>query len=276
MLKAILRSKAGRVNLPGETSPVSWREVFKYREDLLTAVFFGRLRYLSPTTANNVMALLVGDKAAAELGDLKNLEFWRQVDGTNGRDRVEPDVEICFSNALVIVEVKPPFGGKQSIKQWCAQIQAIAAEMADTDEIPQNFHYVALGRNTFDANSDTPTDFGVADIIEPVIHQVEWDSIAQALPKLHVNATASDSAVLEDWAAAFVLFGMAPPEPFHWGELLAWSKDHSLTHEQIPWHIWLTPVSDPEKQTPTAQKLAGIDWSALRNFSTNHRLRPYL
>ncbi|MFN3735531.1 hypothetical protein [Comamonas testosteroni] len=190
--------------------------------------------------------------------------------------QVEPDVEICFSNALVIVEVKPPFGGRQSIKQWCAQIQAIAAEMADTDEIPQNFHYVALGRNTFDANSDTPTDFGVADIIEPVIHQVEWDSIAQALPKLHVNATASDSAVLEDWAAAFVLFGMAPPEPFHWGELLAWSKDHSLTHEQIPWHIWPTPVSDPETQTPTAQKLAGIDWSALQNFSSNHRLHPYL
>lgn len=276
MLKAILRSKAGRINLPGEASPVSWREVFKYREDLLTAVFFGRLRYLSPTTANNVMALLVGDKATAELGDLKNLELWRQVDGTNGRDRVEPDVEICFSNALVIVEVKPPFGGRQSIKQWCAQIQALAAEMADTDEIPQNFHYVALGRNTFDANSDTPTNFGVADIIEPVIHQVEWDSIAQALPKLHVNATASDSAVLEDWAAAFVLFGMAPPEPFHWGELLAWSKDHSLTHEQIPWHIWPTPVSDPETQTPTAQKLAGIDWSALQNFSSNHRLHPYL
>lgn len=276
MLKAILRSKAGRINLPGETSLVSWREVFKYREDLLTAVFFGRLRYLSTTAANNVMALLVGDKAAAELGDLENLELWRQVDGTNGRDRVEPDVEICFSNALVIVEVKPPFGGRQSIKQWCAQIQAIAAEMADTDEIPQNFHYVALGRNTFDANSDTPTDFGVADIIEPVIHQVEWDSIAQALPKLHVNATASDSAVLEDWAAAFVLFGMAPPEPFHWGELLAWSKDHSLTHEQIPWHIWPTPVSDPETQTPTAQKLAGIDWSALQNFSSNHRLHPCL
>lgn len=276
MLKAILRSKAGRVNLPGETGPVSWREVFRYREDLLTAVFFGRLRYLSPTTANNVMALLVGDKATAELGDLKSLELWRQVDGTNGRDRVEPDVEICFSNALVIVEVKPPFGGKQSIKQWCAQIQAIAAEMADTDEIPQNFHYVALGRNTFDANSDTLTDFGVADIIEPVIHQVEWDSIAQALPKLHVNATASDSAVLEDWAAAFVLFGMSPPEPFHWGELIAWSKDHSLTHEQILWHIWPTPVSDPETQTSAAQKLAGVDWSALQNFSTNHRLRPYL
>ncbi|MFN3735431.1 hypothetical protein [Comamonas testosteroni] len=88
MLKAILRSKAGRINLPGETSLVSWREVFKYREDLLTAVFFGRLRYLSTTAANNVMALLVGDKAAAELGDLENLELWRQVDGTNGRDRV--------------------------------------------------------------------------------------------------------------------------------------------------------------------------------------------
>ena len=75
MLKAILQSKAGRINLPGEPNPVSWREVFKYREDLLTAVFFGRLRYLSQQTANSVMALLIGDNAAAELGDIKSLEL---------------------------------------------------------------------------------------------------------------------------------------------------------------------------------------------------------
>lgn len=276
MLKAILQSKAGRINLPGEASPISWREIFKRREDLLTAVFFGRLRYLSPKISNNVMALLVGGNAAAELGDLKSLELWRQVDGVNGRVRVEPDVEIRFSNALVIVEVKPPFGGKQSIDQWRAQIQAIAAEMAETDEVPQNFHYVALGNNTFDTNSDTPIDFAVADIIEPIIHQVEWERIAQALPKLHANATTQDSAVLEDWAAAFVLFGMAPPIPFKWSDLLEWSRNNLLYHKPIPWHIWpsLGPVT--KTPAPTAQNLAGIDWTSLQNFSTNHRLHTFI
>lgn len=272
MLKAILHSKAGRINLPGEKSQVSWREVFKYREDLLTAVFFGRLRYLSPQTANSVMALLVGVDAAAKLGDFQRLEMWRQVDGTDGRVWVEPDVEIRFSNALVVVEVKPPFGGNQCIDQWRAQIRAIAEEMKNTDDPPPNFHYVALGKNTFNASSYAPAYFGVADIIEPTIHQVEWDRIAQALPKLHANATAPDSAVLDDWAAAFVLFGMAAPIPFKWGNLIEWSKNNLLSHKPMPWHIWPAPVPAPKTQTPTAD----IDWSALQNFSTNHRLHPSL
>lgn len=276
MLKAILQGKAGSINPPGQTSPVSWREVFKYREDLLTAVFFGRLRYLSPETANSVMTLLVGDNAAAELGELQSLELWRRVDGIDGRTSVEPDVEIRFSNALVIVEVKLPSGGNQSIDQWRDQIRAIAAEMAENDEIPQKFHYVALGNNTFNASSYTPDYFGVADIIEPTIHQVEWKHIVQTLPKLHASATASNSAVLEDWAAAFPLFRMAPQVPFQWSELLAWSKDHSLTHEQMPWQIWPTPVPAPKTQALTPKKLADIDWSALQNFSTNHRLHPSL
>jgi len=276
MLKAILQGKAGRINPPGQTSPVSWREVFKYREDLLTAVFFGRLRYLSPQTANSVMALLVGDNAAAELGDLQSLELWRQVDGTDGRVRVEPDVEIRFSNALVIVEVKPPFGGNQCIVQWRAQIRAIAEEMKNTDDPTQNFHYVALGKNTFSASSYTPAYFGVTDIIEPTFHQVEWDRMAQALPTLHANATESDSAVLDDWAAAFVLFGMAAPIPFKWGNLLEWSKNNLLSHKPMPLHIWPEPGPALKTRTLTEQKLADIDWSALQKFSTNHRLHPIL
>lgn len=275
MLRAIIQGKAGRINLPGETSPVSWREVFKYREDLLTAVFFGRLRYLSPQTLKNVMALLVGNDAAAQLGDLKSLTLWRQLDGTNGRVWVEPDIEIYFSKALVIVEVKPPFGGNQSIDQWRAQIQAIAAEMAETDEIPKNFYYVALGNNTFDASSCSPTEFGVSDVIEPKICQVEWDRIAQAPPDLQTNASSSDSAVLEDWGAAFVLFGMAPPIPFKWNELLEWSKSNLLSIHPMPWHTWPPLVSTLKTSNPAAQEISDIGWSALQDFSINHRLRPF-
>ena len=45
MLMAILNNKAGRIeNAQGDA--VSWREIFKAYEDLLTSTFFERFSYL--------------------------------------------------------------------------------------------------------------------------------------------------------------------------------------------------------------------------------------
>ena len=71
MLQAICHSKAGRVATADTSCPdaetISWRKLFRTREDLLTAMFFGRLAYLSDKTLSHVMALLLNAEAADEL-----------------------------------------------------------------------------------------------------------------------------------------------------------------------------------------------------------------
>lgn len=73
MLHAVLHGKAGRVTADGEDQ--SWRELFRNREDLLTATFFGRLRYLSEEGEKKVLALLVGEKLADAFGPVREIIF---------------------------------------------------------------------------------------------------------------------------------------------------------------------------------------------------------
>ena len=47
MLNAIIHSKAGRIELDHDEKSPSWRQLYKKREDLLTAAFFSRFTYLS-------------------------------------------------------------------------------------------------------------------------------------------------------------------------------------------------------------------------------------
>lgn len=273
MLIAILHGKAGRIQLQGEETRIRWREVFQRSEDLLSSVFFSRLRYLSPQSTSRVMALLVGEQAASALGELQRIQFWPRLEGTNGRSWVEPDVQMHFTNALVMIEVKPPFGGVQRIAQWRAQIQALAQELAEEDATPQQLHFVGLGNNTLKLETQTPADWGVEDAFTPVLHQAEWQDIAHALPSLRVDAITSDRAVLDDWHDAFALFGIAVQPAFQWSDLLAWAGTCGLSAAEVLWPVWIytaahasTPA--PSKEVPTS----GIDWRGLMSFSVNHPL----
>ena len=129
MLQAICHSKAGRVATADTSCPdaesISWRKLFRTREDLLTAMFFGRLAYLSDKTLNHVMALLLNAEAADELGCWQGIDYWPSLRRKSGQ-RVEPDVLMRFENALVLVEVKPPAGNDQSCAQWRRQLQALS------------------------------------------------------------------------------------------------------------------------------------------------------
>lgn len=276
MLSAILHGKAGRIQLQGEETRVRWREVFQCSEDLLSAVFFSRVRYLSPQSTLHIMALLIGEKAAAELGELKSLRLWSRLEGTGDRSWVEPDVQMHFANALVVIEVKPPSGGVQYIEQWRAQIQALAQEMTEADDVPLHFHYVALGNNTFTVNAQPQIDFGVDAALTPTLHQLEWDSIAQALSKLRSHAIASDRAVFEDWTKAFALFGITVKAPFLWPKLLEWNDKCGLSTALVPWPLWHTPHLEIPAPLPAPtidnQAFEGIRWGALQSFSFTHPL----
>ncbi len=76
MLKAILEGKAGKASVEGIAEAQSWREIFRKREDLLTAVFFSRLRYLSEDGEQKVLALLVGSQLAQTLGCIHEIIYW--------------------------------------------------------------------------------------------------------------------------------------------------------------------------------------------------------
>ena len=129
MLAAILKGKAGRVSINNE-NPQSWREIFRQREDLLTAVFFSRIRYLSEEGERKVMGFLIGEESVKTLGAIKELVFWSKLTVKNleARSFVEPDVLIICENATILVEVKPPFGGMQYEKQWRNEIESLVQQ----------------------------------------------------------------------------------------------------------------------------------------------------
>lgn len=79
MLTAVLHGKAGRVEIDGHM--VSWRELFRKREDLLTGVLFGRLSYLTDDAHGQVLSLMLGSDIACTLGALEAIEFWPKLGG---------------------------------------------------------------------------------------------------------------------------------------------------------------------------------------------------
>lgn len=219
MLKAILNGKAGHISLDNGSSQ-SWREVFRLREDLLTAVFFGRLQYLSESGAQNVLSLLIGNKPAQSVGGIHEVVFWPKLNVTDLGNRcfVEPDLLILCESAVLLIEVKPPFGGMQSTKQWKNEIDSLVQQFEKDDpeyDIPDVIHFIALGRNSGDWQGEAiklEIDYNEQNLR---IHTVEWEEINDGITQLNDLETGRDRAIFLDWLEAFALFGMIKrPLPF--------------------------------------------------------------
>lgn len=263
MLRAIISGKAGRIVLDGVEHRVSWREVFRRSEDLLTAAIFSRVRYLSPELLSSFMAQLVEPEVAASLGPLDRVDFWSNLEGTHGRVRVQPDLMMWFAHALVIVEVKPPFGGDQYIDQWQAQVHAVV-HLATKGEVsvPERVHFVGLGQNKFSIDQEALESFKTEGKFDLSLHKVEWSHLTAVMPVLRNEATGSDAAVLDDWISAIELFGMVTPA-FTWSSLASWAQKLNLNTGDL--------VALGVKSLATSDK-APLTWDALIQFSFKYPL----
>src|SRR5690606_17111416 len=153
--------------------------------------------------------LLTGSTNAKLAGGLRDIEFWPDLIGLEGRSRVQPDVLINLDNAAILIEVKPPKGPGQSFTQWYEQLNAFAAECRNEQrEAPPLVHYVALGRNAQPQaeDPDDPLDFGeAAELLDLTIHRLEWGQVVASVSAWRVRAgsgewkgTRSDVVVLEE------------------------------------------------------------------------------
>jgi hypothetical protein len=103
MLNAVLKGKTHGILRQDYTGE------FEGYEDLLTATVFERLFYLSQSTWEALFDCLLThagvDRQAADLGALKDYEFWPTWSAIGG-GRKEPDVYVQFKEADLIVEAK--------------------------------------------------------------------------------------------------------------------------------------------------------------------------
>ncbi|MBA6098541.1 hypothetical protein H4C80_15580 [Pseudomonas juntendi] len=202
MLTAVLHGKAGRVEIDGQV--ISWRELFRKREDLLTGVLFGRLSYLSDDAHGQVLSLLLGAEIASALGALQAIEFWPKLGAGKRRGFVEPDVLIDYPKHQVLVEVKPPHAGTQRLAQWRAEVEALLLEEEESKPIV----LLALGRNP---NHSSELAAALQDEFADAGLQVvcrEWGEVMRGLALILAKADVRDSRIIQDWLEAFSLFGV--------------------------------------------------------------------
>lgn len=278
MLVTIARGKAGRIRLPGSESNASWRDLFKQYEDLLTGAFFGRIRYLSAPLFTQVIELLTGSTNAKLAGGLRDIEFWPDLIGLEGRSRVQPDVLINLDNAAILIEVKPPKGPGQSFTQWYEQLNAFAAECRNEQrEAPPLVHYVALGRNAQPQaeDPDDPLDFGeAAELLDLTIHRLEWGqvvaSVSAWLDKARcgeLKVTSSDVAVLEDLVECLELFGVRRRTLLPWSHLSDWTTKQDLRLRKPALSYASLKSVVPERYP------CPITWDALADYANKNRGR---
>lgn len=251
MLTAILHGKAGRVEIDGHQ--LSWRTLFRKREDLLTSVLFGRMPYLSSCVHDAFLRVLLGNECAVDLGQLSDIQFWPRLSESEGRRYVEPDVLIEYPHHRLLIEVKPPFGGMQTSRQWRAEVQALHRQ---NDE-PKQIILLALGRNHPKWRSSADKlEIEFSSIALRVIC-LDWPELLRRLGLIRDLADSRDEHVFQDWFEAFRLFGMVS-DTMPFSDLLPLCKTHDGFRKQLELvQDWTALAKIPTRSASTQ------DWAAL-------------
>ncbi|GLO63295.1 hypothetical protein MACH09_38030 [Vibrio sp. MACH09] len=229
MLKAILHGKSGRIESQND-SRVSWRELYKAREDLLTAAVFCRFGYISQQLQAELLRSWL-TSASSPFDDFEDVEFWPSFtfehdDGTN---RVEPDLVLRFASSNVIVEVKPPAGGNQHYTQWHKEI---ASFLNDDQSTNKPLYFLAIGRIEY-VNIPCCREQLMQEFTElKDLVALPWQQVTNQLIEIEKrdcnHVCPRDRRVIHDMLQALSLYGLNV-SPFKWEDL----AKHSLPRIEL-------------------------------------------
>ncbi len=222
MLNAIIHGKAGRIDAGQSSESLSWRQLYKQREDLLTAAFFSRFGYLSGLVQHRLLKSWLGE---GDFTEFKSIEYWPcyELPEDDKRKLVEPDLLLRFGSCDVLVEVKPPEGSMQYCGQWEKEIEGYFAQ-DDTKKL----YFLAIGQL---GNALNALDMGSLrkkhERLKTLKTQ-DWQPIAHQIYQLKKTQQldAQDKRIVEDMLQALELYGVRAYE-------LKWSDIEVLYAKQI-------------------------------------------
>lgn len=230
MLMAILNNKAGRIeNAQGDA--VSWREIFKSYEDLLTSTFFERFSYLDQMSQITILAKCfdIKDKLSLStaLGELEKIEYWPRFSLINDQQSlVEPDVILCYKKVNILIEVKPPSGGEQYFEQWSREVKGLL----NSHFKDKPLYFLALGG---------VSKIGVNQQLERLVNDFEvlkcaaaknWQELVPILKVFLSTSELREQRIVKDMIAALGLYNVCI-QNFRWKDFtLASLKTMTLNH----------------------------------------------
>lgn len=205
MLYAITHSKAGRIEVSGQKIPV--RQIFREREDMLTAALFARIQYLSLETLHTLFSMLISNQPDLNFGELNDVEFWPRFESSI-QGQVEPDVILNFEWGTLVVEVKRPKDGIQSGEQWYRELECLPTEYVEGKVL-----FWALGgesQHNIEMLKQLELRCIEDDHIEfdPDLYQSDWECFGKTVYQLvsENELPAPDTRVLNDMLEALKLY----------------------------------------------------------------------
>ncbi|REL26387.1 hypothetical protein DXX93_07210 [Thalassotalea euphylliae] len=235
MLNAIIHGKAGRIELNSNDESISWRQLYREREDLLTAAFFSRFSYLSELTQHKLFKLWLG---SGDFTEFESIEYWPSyyLDDDSAYEhkqkRVEPDLLLQFKELDVLVEIKPP-GQEQYHEQWQREIIGYFEQ----DQASKPLYFLAIGGvgkliSSFDC-STIQTQFPDFKNIKGI----EWQTIGYQLRNMvkQTSVPLQDKRILRDMLQALELYGVRVRK-LGWKSLQEFNEHYSVTLSALD--IW--------------------------------------